>query len=70
MFVRAVQYVVVCKMNACAYHARLLYCHVFGDNIEHNNVLVRQPRAQNGPEHMYCSLTILCIIQDYAHHDD
>ena len=70
MFVHAMQYVVVCKMNACVYHAWLLCCHVFGDNIEHDDMLVRQPRAQNGPEHMYCLLATVCIIQDYPHHDD
>ena len=70
MFVRAVQYVVAYKMNDCAYHARSLCCHVFGEDIEHDDMLARQPRAQNGPEHMYCSLATLCIIQDYPHHDD
>ena len=49
------QYVAVCKMNACMYQAHLLRCHAFGNSIKSNDVLMKQPRAQSGPEHIYCS---------------
>ena len=70
MLARAVQCVVVCKMNACAYHTCLLCCHAFGNGIERDDVLMRQPRAKSGPDHMYCLFATSCIIQDYPCHDD
>ena len=61
----------VCQMFWCAkimlgHHACWQCCQEFVNSKKHDEVLVRQPRAQSGSVKMHCLFAILLAIQDLS----